>query len=380
MASIWPRNERPNGNSWLEIRSPCGRRSPADELSAARCAARRGKDDDAVGDAVLEEHRRAMGPALRRTRELPLPIGCGSGRAEISFLALPPARLGGLLELPRAKVIAFHGVDGQERRRFLRAIRYRFPARRGLTPERREAATSLGRIIFMNALYCLWAVAAPHMGRAIHPQTESTMTPEERNLITGLFDRIRETGAGEKDRQAENLIRDAIRQIPDAPTCWFRRRWSWRTRSPRLTSAFASSRNRWRASREQLAPPSRSSSSFLGGGRPQSGRSARPHRSRATASQQEEPAYQQQPRSPWGSAAGSPPPPMAGSPPPPMTGPAAAAASSGGGFFRSAMTAAAGVAGGVLMAEHKGMFGGAGHGSTGSETHQTGSGTPAPRA
>lgn len=54
------------------------------------------------------------------TRELPLPIGCGSGRAEISFLALPPARLGGLLELPRAKVtIAFHGVDGQERRRFL---------------------------------------------------------------------------------------------------------------------------------------------------------------------------------------------------------------------------------------------------------------------
>ena len=195
------------------------------------------------------------------------------------------------------------------------------------------------------------------------------MTPEERNLITGLFDRIRETGAAEKDRQAENLIRDAIRQSLMPPTCWFRRRWSWRTRSPRLTSAFASSRNRWRASRSSLRRPRRSSSSFLGGGRPQSGRSA-PASSVPSYGrpQQEEPAYQQQPRSPWGTAAGSPPPPMAGSPPPPMTGPAAAAASSGGGFFRSAMTAAAGVAGGVLMADSiKGMFGGAGHGSTGSE-------------
>jgi hypothetical protein len=57
--------------------------------------------------------------ACGEARELPLPIGCGSGRAEIGFLALPPARLGGLA-LPRAKVtIAFHGVDGDERRRFL---------------------------------------------------------------------------------------------------------------------------------------------------------------------------------------------------------------------------------------------------------------------
>ena len=42
------------------------------------------------------------------------------------------------------------------------------------------------------------------------------MTPDERQLIKGLFDRMRGFGPVEKDRDAEALINDSVRQIPDA--------------------------------------------------------------------------------------------------------------------------------------------------------------------
>ena len=42
------------------------------------------------------------------------------------------------------------------------------------------------------------------------------MTPEERQLITGLFDRMRSYGAPEKDREAEALINQSVRANPDA--------------------------------------------------------------------------------------------------------------------------------------------------------------------
>lgn len=43
------------------------------------------------------------------------------------------------------------------------------------------------------------------------------MTPDERQLISGLFDRMRSFGAPEKDAEAEGLIRESVQQIPDAP-------------------------------------------------------------------------------------------------------------------------------------------------------------------
>ena len=43
------------------------------------------------------------------------------------------------------------------------------------------------------------------------------MTPEERQLIAGLFDRMRSYGAPEKDREAEALINQSVRANPDAP-------------------------------------------------------------------------------------------------------------------------------------------------------------------
>jgi hypothetical protein len=43
------------------------------------------------------------------------------------------------------------------------------------------------------------------------------MTPEERQLIAGLFDRMRSYGLPDKDREAEALINQSVRANPDAP-------------------------------------------------------------------------------------------------------------------------------------------------------------------
>ena len=43
------------------------------------------------------------------------------------------------------------------------------------------------------------------------------MTPQEQQLITGLFDRLRGVGAPEKDREAEALINSSVRAMPDVP-------------------------------------------------------------------------------------------------------------------------------------------------------------------
>jgi hypothetical protein len=43
------------------------------------------------------------------------------------------------------------------------------------------------------------------------------VTPEDRHLITGLFDRMRDIGAPTKDRDAEALINQSVRSFPDAP-------------------------------------------------------------------------------------------------------------------------------------------------------------------
>ena len=42
------------------------------------------------------------------------------------------------------------------------------------------------------------------------------MNSDERQLIEGLFDRMRSMQVGEKDQDAEALINQAVRQIPDS--------------------------------------------------------------------------------------------------------------------------------------------------------------------
>lgn len=166
------------------------------------------------------------------------------------------------------------------------------------------------------------------------------MTSEERQLITGLFDRMRSFGALEKDREAQAVISDAMRGTPDAAYMLVQ---SVLVQEHALQEAG----NRIKDLEEQVRSlqqgqdtgqgTTSGSGSFLGGllggGRPvsQSGSSGVPViGSRAPAPA----ADDQDQQRPWSQ-----------SPPPQQSAPPA-----GGGFLRPAMATAAGVAGGVLAA------------------------------
>lgn len=175
------------------------------------------------------------------------------------------------------------------------------------------------------------------------------MTPEERQLIAGLFDRMRSFGAPDKDREAEALIGQSVRSNPDAPYMLVQ---SVLVQEQALQAA----NDRVQELEDQLRgaeqPRGAGSGSFLGGlwggRRGEEPRSSVPTiGSRSTAS-----AYEGRPSSPWSQGASQPP------QPPPQQQPAPAA--SGGGFMRSALTTAAGVAGGMLVADSiRNMLGGA---------------------
>lgn len=164
------------------------------------------------------------------------------------------------------------------------------------------------------------------------------MTPDERQMIAGLFDRMRSFGALEKDREAQAVISDAMRGTPDAAYMLVQ---SVLVQEHALQEAG----NRIRDLEEQVrglqsSSPARAPEpgSFLGGlfggGRPvsQPGPGSVPViGSRAPAAS----AYDQDQQRPWPQS--PPQQPQSGTP-------------AGGGFLRSALATAAGVAGGVLAA------------------------------
>lgn len=164
------------------------------------------------------------------------------------------------------------------------------------------------------------------------------MTPDEQRLIDDLFDRLSQQGAGAKDRQADALIQQRLRQTPDAGYMLVQSAIVYQHQ-------IAANEERIRELEDQLSAndtaPGRGS--FLGGllggagSRASVPASGRPVRSAASP-----------PASPWGQAARG----EAGAQP-------AAPAARGGGFLSNALTTAAGVAGGMLVADSlRGMFGG----------------------
>ncbi len=170
------------------------------------------------------------------------------------------------------------------------------------------------------------------------------MNSEERQLISGLFDRMRDTTVGEKDQHAEALINQSVRQIPDSAYILVQsvlvQEHAMEQQAARIGELEARVRELERGPAAAAQPAA--SGGFLGGlfggARPAasapSGRSAVPGAGRAMGA----PATAG--GSPWANAPGY------GA----AQQPAQAQAPAGGGFMRSAMTTAAGVAGGMLAA------------------------------
>lgn len=158
------------------------------------------------------------------------------------------------------------------------------------------------------------------------------MTPEERQLVTGLFERLRQNDHHDRDPEAKELIEAALAAHPDAPYLM--------TQLLLLQDrALSAAQEKIRALQQQVASPTPTrlqagERSFLGSG------------SRL---------------GPWGEAGTS------SANPAPTAQPLQSVPSSGGSFLRGALQTAAGVAGGALLFEgissllHTGT-GGWGHG------------------
>jgi uncharacterized protein len=178
------------------------------------------------------------------------------------------------------------------------------------------------------------------------------MTPEERQMIANVFDRMRAVGRFEKDHDAEAFINQSVRQIPDSAYLLIQ--------SVLVQEqALAGADERIRMLEDQVAsleaaraPAAQASSGgFLGGlfG-------SKPAASVPVTGNRQSPSFGggSASSSPWGNAAPGAAPGHAGGyqqqAQPQYQQQAAAAAPAGGGFMKQAMTTAAGVAGGMLAA------------------------------
>ena len=164
------------------------------------------------------------------------------------------------------------------------------------------------------------------------------MTPDERNLISGLFDRLAAASNQPKDSEADQLIRSKVAENPAAP-------YLLAQSTLVMQQALANAQTRIGALEKQIAelnapaPGTQQSGSFLssvasffGGGQ----QHQQPQRSMP-------PPIPPQPQQPQQYAQPQPP-PVYGAPqpqPPPGRG--------SGGFLQGALSTAAGVAGGALL-------------------------------
>jgi len=184
------------------------------------------------------------------------------------------------------------------------------------------------------------------------------MTPEERQLIADLFDRMRSTDLHEKDREAESMINQAARSTPDAVYKMVQSvlilEHTLNEANYRIEELEARVQELENYGRPQQQPQ-QSSGGFLGGlfgggarPAPQSQQGYRGAQSVPSAGQ-----YAPRTASPWSQQAPMPPQGNYGQPaaqPGPYAQPQSPPQRTGGGFMRTAAMTAAGVAGGVLAA------------------------------
>jgi hypothetical protein len=190
------------------------------------------------------------------------------------------------------------------------------------------------------------------------------MTPEERQLIAGLFDRMRNYSLSEKDGAAEALIGEQMRSVPDAAYMLVQsvlvQEQALQEAGNRIKALEDEVRALQGGQQERAPGPG----GFLGGWFGNRAAPAPEPRtasvpiigSRATPS-----TYDNRP--PWT-------PPQGG--PPQATPSPQAQAAPGGGFLRSAMATAAGVAGGMLAAGAiRDLFGTSAHATPANTTPAT---------
>ncbi|WP_026608336.1 DUF2076 domain-containing protein [Methylocapsa acidiphila] len=185
------------------------------------------------------------------------------------------------------------------------------------------------------------------------------MSPEERQLLTGLFDRVQSQANSPRDKEAEAFIADAVRSLPFAPYLLAQ---TVIVQDQALQAANTRLQELESRVQELEQQTSRGSGGFLsgigslfGGGAPR-GPAAPPQdggwrQSPPPSGWQQPPQqgygqpYPPQQQGPWGGQA---PGQAFGQPP-----------AQGGGFLKGALGAAAGVAGGVLLADSiRGLFAG----------------------
>ncbi len=168
------------------------------------------------------------------------------------------------------------------------------------------------------------------------------MTPQERELLTNLVARLKQAPPAEQDEEAVAMVRDLVRDLPDAP---------YMLAQTVLIQDYALHQAQSRiAELERQAQPQRASGggSFLGAifGSASAPRPQPAPQPQAPAYTQAPPAYAPAQPGPWGGG-----------------GPFAQ--SSGPSFLRSAAATAAGVAGGALLFQGIESLFGAGHGGLG---------------
>lgn len=165
------------------------------------------------------------------------------------------------------------------------------------------------------------------------------MTPEERNLISGLFDRLSQAGSQAKDAEADQLIRSKVAENPSAPYLLVQSILV-------MQQAVSNAQNRIAALEKQVAEANAAPGTQQGGGSFLAGVASLFGGGQTHAQQPQRatppppppqaplPPAQAQPSQPYGY-------------PPPV--PQAPGRGGAGGFLQGALTTAAGVAGGALL-------------------------------
>src|ERR1700733_13109687 len=181
------------------------------------------------------------------------------------------------------------------------------------------------------------------------------MTPEERQMLGGLFQRVNSAAATQRDPEAESFITDAVRAAPHAPYVLAQ---TVLVQQQALEAA-ANRISQLEAAAQQVPEQNEEHGSFLGNlGKSIFGSAPSSPPPRSDPDPQ---AYQRAAPPPRGYAppppqGGYPPPPPQGYPPqpggyPPQPGPwgQPQPSAGGGGFLQNAASTATGVAGGVVL-------------------------------